>query len=222
MARLWVVKSAVFAALMAFFLTMYQGAQAQSLVNGSFASGNLAGWTVFTTSGGTNGIYGGYPQVASFNVTGGGAQNAALFNVGSGGGGITQDITFAKSETFSFSADFASTSVSNNADGGTFDLLVDNNIVASDAVGFIGVGDTVRGSLSTSGGLSAGQHVFGMEITRAYGSGGVDSTPSQYVTNFTLTPAAAPEASTLVGFATGITFLGVMMAWRRRKPAQPA
>jgi hypothetical protein len=53
-------------------------------INGNFGTGDLTGWTVFTTSNGTNGTFNGValPNVVSFDTTGTGATNSALFEVG--------------------------------------------------------------------------------------------------------------------------------------------
>src|ERR1700693_6125776 len=84
------------------------------LTNGAFQSGDLTGWTVFTTSNGSNGP-GAFPFVSSFDVTGGGAQNAAQFQVGiasgpilvEGGGGLYQDLN-SGAGMLDVSFDFAS------------------------------------------------------------------------------------------------------------------
>src|SRR5947209_1779444 len=86
--------------------------EAELLPNGSFQSGDLTGWAVFTTLDGTNGP--GLPVVTSFDVTGLGAQNAANFQVGStadfpflgDGGGLSQDFR-TLGGTLELSADVA-------------------------------------------------------------------------------------------------------------------
>src|SRR5437588_11523833 len=56
-------------------------ASAAIVTNGDFETGNLTGWTTFTTAGGTANA-GSAPTVSSFDTTGSGASNAAQFNVG--------------------------------------------------------------------------------------------------------------------------------------------
>ena len=85
-------------------------ASAAPVPNGDFETGDLTGWTTFTTASGTIGT----PAVVSFDTTGTGASNAAKFNVGQRrrlagipqGGGIYQSVNTAAGE-FDVSADVA-------------------------------------------------------------------------------------------------------------------
>src|SRR4051794_15573680 len=86
----FVVLVAVATAVAALFVA---AAAAAAVVNGDFESGDLTGWTTFTTANGTLGT----PAVVSFDTTGTGASRAAQFNVGENtytgvyeGGGIYQ------------------------------------------------------------------------------------------------------------------------------------
>src|ERR1017187_10567273 len=72
--------------------------------NGDFGTGDLTGWTVFTTANGSNGANP-LPDVVSFNTTGAGASNSAQFNVGEvsftgiqAGGGLIQLVTLSAGE----------------------------------------------------------------------------------------------------------------------------
>src|SRR5215469_6911480 len=98
------------------------------LVNGDFQTGDLTGWTTFTTSNGTNGA--GLPNVVSFDTTGSGASLAAHFNVGAvnvdgteQGGGLDQSFNIATAGTYPFFLDIASQDDSDgqiNSNAGTF------------------------------------------------------------------------------------------------------
>ena len=89
--------------------TFASGVNATLLTNGDFETGNLNGWTTFTTTNGTIGT----PSVTSFDVTGAGASLAAGFNVGNvqnpgnNGGGIFQTFNFGGG-SLSVSVDIAS------------------------------------------------------------------------------------------------------------------
>jgi hypothetical protein len=176
--------------------------------NGSFQSGDLTDWTTVTTSNGTAGVGGAFPEVASFDVTGGGAQNAAEFQVGEvnftgeyEGAGLTQTLDVTAG-TYDISEDFAAIAPDfTNSEGGLFQILVDSVSVASFDIGRINQGSTVRNSLNDASlDLSAGSHTFEFLITRNYLAG---DTPIQYITNLSLTGgsvvSAAPLPSSLWG-----------------------
>jgi hypothetical protein len=188
------------------------------VANGDFATGDFTDWTLFTTS---NGTFGGSPnpQVVMFNVTGGGAQNAAKFNVGEvnfagtqQGGGIYQDIT-TPAGVLDFSAAIASLGAFDlgNESAGVFSVLLNGVVEATDNLGTIDAGQELMGSLSFSAPVSAGVNQIEILITRPYTSGGDGDTPNQYVTDISATVGSVPEPSTwammLLGFA-GLGFAG--------------
>jgi hypothetical protein len=193
-------------------------------INGSFATGDLTGWTVFTTANGTNGVDPvtgtPLPAVASFDTTGTGAQNSAHFNVGSNilfqeeGGGIFQDVNVTAG-TYQVSGAFASQNDpdgQNNTDAGTFSLLVDGVVVQSfNLGGFANPHDIIRGNWSASVDLKAGSHEFSFEITRQFFSTG-DQTPQEYLTNLSLTGGSVPEPASVC--LLGIGF-GGLIGYRR-------
>jgi hypothetical protein len=192
---------------------------ANLIVNSNFGTGDFTGCTLFTTAGGTEGTA---PGVSSFDVTGGGASNAATFEVGGpgnptpGGGGLFQNVVTG-SGIGTFSAAIAAFSpASENADGGTFSVLLDGVTEATFAVGDIPTGATVRSSLTFIAPVTSGTHEIEILITRVYLSSA--STPFEYFTNVSFdapSEVAVPEPSTLALF--GIGLLGI--AFMRRRAA---
>ncbi len=174
------------------------------LTNGDFQTGDLTGWTTFTTSNGTNGS--GLPDVVSFDITGSGASLAAHFDVGEvtfdgtpQGGGLYQDVNIATAGTYLFSLNIASqdgASGAINSDAGTFSILIDGNTVSSDSLGgFTSSLQILRGTLSGSVNLGAGSHQFEILLTRNFTSASGGQTPDEYVDNAIL-GTAAPEPAT--------------------------
>ena len=192
-------------------------ALADTITNGTFETGTLAGWTVFTTSNGTNGT--GLPSVVSFNTTGSGASDAAHFDVGDvtfkrhpAGGGLSQAIVAPVSGLYTFTENFAAQDDADgevNSDGGIFSLLIDGTTVATDDLGQFSTSlQILRGSFNVSVSLTSGSHTIQTEITRPFTGGGPD-TPDQYIDNISLTPnvAATPEPSSIALFGTGLLAL---------------
>jgi len=187
-------------------------ATADSITNGDFSTGDLSGWTVFTTNGpGSNGP--GYPTVSSFNVTGAGSQNAAEFEDGNdpgvqSGGGLTQAVTITDGGLETFTADVAASG--GDQDGSDFSLLVNGVSIASWDTGPISSG-TDRDVLSgTYDFTTPGTYDLSVLVTRAAVSG----VPREYVTNISLT--ATPEPSSVTGLAAGLIILSGMLLVRRR------
>ncbi|MEG3440113.1 hypothetical protein V0288_23490 [Pannus brasiliensis CCIBt3594] len=166
-------------------------AGAVDLINGDFATGDLTGWTVFTTPVGNNGP--GLPDVVPFDTTIGTTSNSARFQVGSGGGGILQDVTLFGG-LLNISVDVAAQGLATNSDGGTFALLLNNTVVDSFVSGTILTGGVKRDTLTASVPVGAGVNSIGLQITRLF-SNSADS-PLQYATNFAISgPATQPNTS---------------------------
>lgn len=206
--------SAVVAGLFAFGC-LCRPAVADTITNGNFDTGNLEGWTTFTTVNGSVGA--GLPNVTPFNTTGSGISDAAQFNVGEvnfdltqQGGGLFQIINAPVSGLYKLTEDFASQdNVGKNVDAGTFSILIDGVTVASDDLGsFAMAGQLLRGSFDETLDLTAGSHLFEVEVSRQFLSTG-PNTPDEYIDNISLTPAQksvglTPEPSSIALLATGI------------------
>jgi hypothetical protein len=197
-------------------------ANAFTIVNGDFSTGDFSGWTIYTTANGTNGP--GFPVVSSFDVSGAGAQNAAQFKVGEvsflggeEGGGLTQSVDVSTSGLQTFTADVASEGQPNigNSDAGVFSLLVNGTSIASWDSGGV-FDDTNRDVLSgTYDFTTPGEYDLSVLVTRSSLQDG--GTPYQYVTDISLTGGdVTPEPSPLVALAAGFTILtGIVMVRRR-------
>jgi len=193
-------------------------AQAQ-LINGNFATGDFTGWTLFNTPNGGTSV----SQVVLFDTAGTGVPvNSAEFEVGEtsggiGGGGLGQGAGIYQYVTLgagklNLSLNIAATSEGNNADAGTFQLLLNGNVVSSDAFGSISVNQTIRSTLSYSGTISGGTYQVGVDMLRGYGTE-FPNTPYQYLSNIQLSVTPIPEPSVIAVGGMGLLMLA---GFRRR------
>lgn len=202
--------------LLTSFLAFFGSARA-SLVNGDFETGNLSGWSLFTTS---NGTMGPSPlaQVTLFDVDGDSVlSHAASMSVGyatapcsspgvscpqpTEGGGLRQNVYFTGG-LFSLSAQVA---VQNtflyggyNLDGGLFSFILDGTTLDTFSVGRIKAGSTQRGLLSYSGFIGEGFHTLDLLVTRNYAS---SQSLFQYVDNVSAKEIPEPGTLLLVAIA---------------------
>ena len=186
------------------------------IMNGGFGTGNLNGWTPFTTANGTLGIFA--PAVVPFDTTGGGVSNAAEFQVGQmtaagfdpQGGGIFQNVVLSSAGTYSISADIAASNPGPKANGfaGTAELLLDMQPVWGYNLGALSGGEVVRQAITANVIASAGAHSFGIEFLRPATT--TAFTPFQYVDNFWVEDQQdAPEPSTFLLLFFGLALLAL-------------
>ena len=190
------------------------------LINGGFETGDLTGWTTFTTANGTLGDAG---DVVPFDTDGNGASAAARFRVGEHqyshpvleGGGIYQHVTLGAGALV-ISAEIASWTSWGNWNGGKFELLFDGAVVDSHDFGDILAGSVERASLFASFDVDGGLHELRILMTRPWGQAG--TTPLQFIDDVSLGEAQpptepVPEPGTLTLLGAGL--LGLARARRR-------
>ncbi len=193
----------------AMILVAIQQASASPLINGDFETGDLTGWTTFTTPNGTVGP--GFPNVVPFDTNNDGIpSNTARFRVGEvnftnqyAGGGIFQIVNLSAGD-LTISADIASTvEEGSNASGGKVDLLFDN--VLLDTFDFLDIDASVPefsklvGTLSN---ITAGTHEIRFLFTRPFLQFGSIETPVQYIDNIVISGTATksvPEPTSILG-----------------------
>ena len=175
------------------------GAKTPSLQNGDFESGDLSGWTVFTTLNGTLGDPN-FPRIEAFDTTGNGeASNSLVIKVGQeeyqsrraqyAGGGIWTTVRTGMGNVV-VTADVASTYSSpkdrRNLSGGMFELLFDGKILAEYDMGPIENGATKRFTLKGGSFVLDGTHEIRLQVRRPFTSLPHDHAPRQFVDNIHL------------------------------------
>jgi hypothetical protein len=165
------------------------------LTDGDFESGDLSGWMVFTTANGNNGTGCPVVELTSFPMN---DSNAVKFHIGStisgqaDGGGISKDVMVDTAGTYDLSAEFMFSTVglpTGRYRPGLFELLVDEQLVASHDYGEKSGGVIYSSRKERSIYLDAGLHKVCVLITRTELTG--SSAPWQFVDNVTMMPEPA-------------------------------
>ena len=151
------------------------------LVNGSFETGDLTGWTTFTSPGGTLGGIG-FPDVVPFD-TDGDAVDTRRRSI-PGGRWRWRHSSGSLARRRRSSADSANVAVRSPAaadEAGLFEMWLDGDVVASHDFGSISAGQVKLANLTaTISDVSAGPHEIRLRMVRQ-GPSSFGSTPSGYV-----------------------------------------
>ncbi|GJL69035.1 MAG: hypothetical protein NPIRA06_16700 [Nitrospirales bacterium] len=167
---------------------------AEVLMTTDFESGNLSGWTVFSTSNGTLGGKG-FPMVdlchhgtpvspsQCLQVQVGQLHYDPTGELHQGGGiGLT---TMTNSGLMQLSAHvgvtYHSPDYKRNLKGGLFEWVVDDQVIADLDVGPVDDGDTVQQLFSGKSPVAAGRHTIQLRVTRPFQSGAGKPAPVQFV-----------------------------------------
>lgn len=167
---------------------------AEVLITTDFESGNFTEWTAFSTSNGTLGGKG-FPSVAvcdhpgivtpsrCFQVQAGQLHYAPVHDVLQGGG--IELTTMTGSGILQLSArvgvTYDSPNKKRNLNGGLFEWVVDDQVVAGLDVGPIEDGATVQHQFTGKAPVTAGPHTIQLRMTRPFQGGTGQSAPIQFV-----------------------------------------
>ena len=178
------------------FIGDLQEAKPGIIENGDFESGELSGWTTFTTPNGTLGAPE-FPDSVMFDTNGDGVASKSLrFKVGKlshgenhrvlQGGGIFSNLWLEGGKVL-IEADIASSYSSpkdrRNLAGGLFELLLDGRVLAVHDFGPVDSGSTKRFKLKGGASISTGTHEIRVRIRRSYASLSGVQAPQQYLDN---------------------------------------
>jgi len=167
---------------------------AEVLMTTDFESGTFSGWTVFSTSNGTLGGKG-FPTVAlcdhvnpvspshCLQVQVGQLHYAPTHELQQGGGiGLT---TMTISGLIQLSArvgvTYHSPDYKRNLNGGLFEWVVDDQVIADLDVGPMEDGGTVQHQFTGKVPVPAGRHTIQLRVTRPFQSGAGKPAPIQFV-----------------------------------------
>ena len=214
-------------------LTLASTVEAATLINGDFATGDLTGWTVYTTGNGSNGSNGDgelLPRVTTFDLTNTGeVSHVAQFRTGREqaialpngwqGGGLSQWVFFDSGQ-FTFTADAAVQGDQRaNTQSGALELMFEGGAIA--LWNFAGVAQgmtkyqTLVGEIAIA---SPGWYNLSLQWTRPFLAS--PTTPSQYVGNLRLEPVPTPVPEPTG--AVGLLLMGSLglSQWVQRKSTQ--
>ena len=175
------------------------------LNNGSFQAGDFTSWSLDTTATGSPGI--GFPIVTPWPL---GGSKAVRYEVG--------QVTFMKADfegalllqgfvacdrTLSLAFNWAAMGdgIKINSDAGLFQLVLDGSVLNSFDVGLIDPNDLRHGTLTGTGLVTAGVHLFEIDILRPFESG-QGSTPYEFVTGASVIEVSEPSSLLLLAGGT--------------------